>query len=67
MSEVPLGFLINVDFINFKYKDKRQMLNMILFLQKENRIMCFSLKTIDYDIIKAYLVLLGVLEKIFQW
>lgn len=51
---------------NMKIKDT--LLNMILFLQEENRIMCFSLKTLIMIISKHIRILLGVLiGKIFQW
>lgn len=51
---------------NMKIKDT--LLNMILFLQEENKIMCFSLKTLIMIISKHIRILLGVLiGKIFQW
>lgn len=53
MTEVPLGFLLNADFINFKYEDKRHVKNYSLPSREKQKNM-FFIKNIDYDIIKAY-------------
>lgn len=51
---------------NMKIKDT--ILNMILFLQEENRIMCFSLQTLIMILSKHTRGLFEVpLGKTFQW
>lgn len=54
MREVPLGFLINADFINFKYEDKRHHFKYDSLPSRRKQNNVFLITNIDYDIVKAY-------------